>query len=178
MYALPAFAAGAVAAAAVFVYVMRNFMIKTVRIEATFEDVCRRLGDAVTSVPGWGLPLPDWDFYSVVSSKHAFSNVVKKRLFFVCKSLYANRIVDRHPWMGAMMPCTWAVYETGNGDVFISKMNIGLMSKMFMGSIIGSTMTKVAEEEHRILTALNRLLEAPAEEAVKPKTEERPGAAA
>jgi len=105
--------------------------------------------------------MPDWDFHSAVGKTHVFDNLVKKKIFFICNAGYANRIVDRFHHMGAMMPCAWSVYETTEGEVYLAKMNIGLMGRMFFGNIIGSTMGKVAREEHLILNELHRLLKNP-----------------
>lgn len=144
-----------------FIFAMRKYMITAKKIEASFEQVCANIEKAVRVVPGWGSPIPDWDFHSAVAKTHYFDNLVKKRIFFVCKAEYANRIVDKYHHMGAMMPCAWSVYEKTNGEVYLSKMNMGLMSRMFFGNIIGSTMGKVASEEHIILQELHRLLKEP-----------------
>ena len=149
---------GAIVFAAIMVFVMRRYMIVAHRMNAPYETVCANIEKAIKTVPGWGHPLPDWDFHGAVSKTHYFDNLVKKRLFFVCKAEYANGIVNKFPHMGAMMPCAWAIYETRKGEVFLSKMNIGLMSKMFMGNVIGSNMGKVAKEEHLMLKELNRLI--------------------
>ena len=50
----------------------------------------------------------------------------------------------------AIMPCRIGVYETVDGRVFISEMNMGLMSKMF-GGTIAEVMGGVAEEEKEML---------------------------
>ena len=44
------------------------------------------------------------------------------------------------------MPCRIGVYETKDGKVHIAEMDIGLMSKMFGGTIV-KVMAKVAQEE-------------------------------
>jgi uncharacterized protein (DUF302 family) len=150
---------GGILMAAIFVFVMRNHMIRTYRLDAPFEAVCECIEKAVKSVDGWGHPIPDWDFHKVVSKNHYFKHLKKKKIFFVCKAEYANRIVDKFPHMGAMMPCTWSVYETADGKVHVAKMNVGLMGKMFFGNVIGSTMGLVAREEHTMIKELRRLLQ-------------------
>ncbi|MGD9874204.1 MAG: DUF302 domain-containing protein [Kiritimatiellia bacterium] len=150
--------AGSVLMAVLFIAAMRTGMIRRYRMHASFEKVCENVEKAVKSVDGWGHPIPDWNFHEVVSRQHYFDNLKKKKIFFVCKAKYANRIVDKYPHMGAMMPCTWSVYETADGKVYIAKMNIALMSKMFLGNVIGSTMSLVAREEHDMIQELRRLL--------------------
>jgi uncharacterized protein (DUF302 family) len=152
---------GAVLFAIIMVFTMRRFMIRPYRMHASFETVCANVEKAIKSVPGWGHPLPDWDFHKAVSNTHYFKNLAKKRIFFVCKAEYANGIVDKFHHMGAMMPCAWAIYETRKGEVFLSKMNIALMSKMFFGNVIGKNMAKVACEEHQMMKELHRLIAKP-----------------
>ncbi len=48
------------------------------------------------------------------------------------------------------MPCRISIYETYAGEVYISRMNIGLMSKLFGGKI-EEVMAKVAAEEASIV---------------------------
>jgi len=161
LYLISGTLAGVVLSALIILLAMRGYMIKKIRIEAPFEEVCSRLEDAVKSVSGWGQPLPSWDFHATVSKTREFHTLSRKRIFFVCKAEYASRIVERYHHMGAMMPCTWSVYENQKGEVFIAKMNIGLMSKVFFGNIIGRTMSLVAGEETRILENLQGRLAAP-----------------
>jgi len=149
---------GAVLMAVLFVVVMRKYMVSKFRINAPYEKVCENIEKAIKTVPGWGHPIPDWDFHAAVSKTHYFDNLTKKRIFFVCKAEYANGIVDKFHHMGAMMPCAWSIYETKKGEVYLAKMNIGLMSKMFFGNVIGTNMGKVAKEEHLMINELHRLV--------------------
>ena len=149
---------GAVLMTAFILFVMRKYMIRAYKIDAPFEAACDNIETAVKSVDGWVHPMPDWDFHAAVSKSHFFNNLAKKRIFFICKAKYANRIVDKYHHMGAMMPCAWAIYETQKGEVYLSKMNIALMSKVFFGNIIGSTMAKVAREEQQMMKKLQELL--------------------
>lgn len=158
IFILSGVAFGFLLACAAAIFVMRGYMITTRKIDAPFDQVCAALEKASTSVPGWGHPIPNWNFHSAVAKTHCFERLSKKKIFFICKAEYANRIVDKFHHMGAMMPCSWSVYETTKGEVFLAKMNIGLMSRLFFGNIIGSTMAKVAREEQLIMTRLHQLL--------------------
>jgi hypothetical protein len=55
------------------------------------------------------------------------------------------------------MPCTWPVYETASGEVYIAKMNIALISKMYFG-VIGERMRGVAETEKKMLEKIKEKL--------------------
>jgi uncharacterized protein (DUF302 family) len=158
MMVLGAGIVGFIIALVLFVAVMRRYMIIKHSINAPYDVVCDNIEKAVKSVPGWVHPMTDWNLHKAVSKTHCFDNIKNKRVFFICKAEYANAIVDEHHHMGAMMPCAWGVYETNNGDVYISKMNIGLMSLMFAGNIIGLNMGKVAKEEKLMFKELHRLV--------------------
>ena len=70
----------------------------------------------------------------------------------LCQADHAYNILknDIDKKVTAIMPCRIGVYEDKDGKVFVSGMNMGLMSKMFGGNI-AKVMSGVAEEEHRIL---------------------------
>jgi uncharacterized protein (DUF302 family) len=55
--------------------------------------------------------------------------------------------------MTAMMPCRIGVWEGKDGATYVSKLNTGLMGKMF-GGVVGEVMGgRVAREEDAILKA-------------------------
>lgn len=72
----------------------------------------------------------------------------------LCHPDYAKSVLttDRH--VACMMPCTMAVWEGENGKTYLSKMNMGLMGKMFGGNIAKVMGTKVATDEQQILNGL------------------------
>jgi uncharacterized protein (DUF302 family) len=75
----------------------------------------------------------------------------------LCKPKYAGEILsdDERKRVLAMMPCRIGVYESDRGDVFITQMNTGLMSKMF-GGVVEKVMAEVSAEEHQMLNPLIR----------------------
>ncbi len=151
---------GLVFATLLFVYLMRRFMVKEIELKGEFQEACRALEEAVQEAQGWGQPIPAWEFYkSQISKGLTYDNIKNLMIFFVCKPTHANRIVRRFPFMSAMMPCSWSVYEKSDGKVVLAKMNIGLLSKVFLGNLIGTVMGEVAREEKAILEGLFRRLE-------------------
>lgn len=58
--------------------------------------------------------------------------------------------IDENKKVAGLMPCRFGVYEQYDGKVKISKMNMGLMSKMF-GGLIQKVMGQVASEEKVML---------------------------
>jgi uncharacterized protein (DUF302 family) len=53
-------------------------------------------------------------------------------------------------FISVLMPCRMAVYEQNDGKVFVSRMNIGLMSKFF-SSNVKKVMSGVAKDDENIL---------------------------
>ena len=62
---------------------------------------------------------------------------------------------DDSKFVGAMMPCSIAVYEKSDGKVYVSSMNMELMSKMFSG-VVGDTLEQVASQDAEILEFLEQ----------------------
>ena len=147
------FAAGAVTTAFVFARIMQNRMVVAHPAEGTFDEVCDRLEKEVKGPDGggWGIPFPAWDLYaSQLKKDFKLDNLKACRIYPVCKPAYANEIVREQPHWTGIMPCSWAVYQTADGRVYISKMNMGMMSLILTG-LIGRVMKKVAGEESRLL---------------------------
>ena len=78
-------------------------------------------------------------------------------MHFVCKSAHANKILKVDPNMSGIMPCTWSAYEAKNGEVYLAKMNIGLMSKMYFG-LIREIMADVAKTEAAMLSKISEII--------------------
>jgi hypothetical protein len=55
------------------------------------------------------------------------------------------------------MPCTIAVYESDDGKIYISKMNTGLMGKVFGGTIARVMGGCVSRDEAKILAKVCRM---------------------
>jgi uncharacterized protein (DUF302 family) len=55
----------------------------------------------------------------------------------ICNPRYASKILadDKNRGVTAFMPLGLGVYEDKKGQVFVSKLNIGLLGKMFGGTI-------------------------------------------
>ncbi len=88
------------------------------------------------SEEGCGFPFAKWNFYDVFQKRNLVLQGIKNiMVYFVCNARLANKVINADSTMVGIMPCSWAVYEKDNGDVYIAKINIGLMSKIFKGDI-------------------------------------------
>jgi len=141
-----------------FMCIMRKCMIAHYKIDGNFQEVEQAIKEVVPQFEGWSFPIPDWQFYKAQLSKNfTYDNITNMVMHFVCKSAHANKILKAEPNMSGIMPCTWAVYETKNSEVYIAKMNIGLMSKMYFG-LIREIMTDVAKTEAAMLSKINEII--------------------
>ncbi|RMF74130.1 MAG: DUF302 domain-containing protein, partial [Acidobacteria bacterium] len=122
-------------------------MFTEIRLPGSFEEVGRRLEQAVTSVPGWGMPMPALDMGSQLAEKGvALEGLRRVKLYFVCNPRFAAKVVGLEPRITAMMPCTWAVYELPDGSVRLTTFNMELMRRVMPGAI-GRFIGQVARDE-------------------------------
>ena len=141
--------AGAVLTGGVVLWLMRTRMVVARRSRRSFEDTCEAIERVVGAARGWGFPIPTWNFYQRFQEKGCVPRGFRKiKVYFVCNTRLASGVLEDTPPMAGIMPCSWAVYELEDGSVWLSKMNIGLMARMFSG-VIKRAMQQVeaADEE-------------------------------
>lgn len=132
----------------------RSKMIVPHRSAHTIEETCTAIERVVTAVDGWSFPMPSFDMYAKLAEKGQAPNGMRRiRLFFVCKTGVANRVLSDTPKIAAIMPCSWAVYELEDGSVWLSKMNIAMMSKLFAGDVAAG-MGEVAADDERFIAEI------------------------
>jgi uncharacterized protein (DUF302 family) len=100
---------------------------------------------------GWRVP-KIYDLQKSLAEDGYTTDIRKLKVVSLCQPEHAHKILssDERKKVTAMMPCRVGVYETASGEVMISAMNIGLMSKLF-GGVIEDVMGQVATEEHEML---------------------------
>ena len=130
---------------------MRKLMVVPHRSHRSFEDTCRAIEEVIPGHKGWGFPIETWNFYETFLKKNLVPRGMRKlKVYFVCNAALASDVISDTPSMAGIMPCSWAVYEMDDGSVWLSKMNIALMSKMF-GGVIRRAMTEVARMDEVFL---------------------------
>ena len=145
---------GVILGGVTFAAIMQKYMVVHRKMNGTFNAVVQAVREAVPQAVGWGFPIGDWHFYKAIAAKgFRHKNIKDMVVHFVCNARYANIVTDTNPDMGAIMPCAWAVYETMKGEVYIAKMNIALMSKMYFG-VIGEMLRNVARDEKKMMAAV------------------------
>jgi uncharacterized protein (DUF302 family) len=86
----------------------------------------------------------------------------------LCKPEYAAILLsdDATRLVSSFMPCRISIYERDDGSVVISRMNKGLVSRLFRGRV--AEVMAVATEETQ--TLIDRVLEAQSGDAAKSET--------
>jgi uncharacterized protein (DUF302 family) len=128
---------------------MPKLMINTHESRLGFTETLDAL-QAAAQEKGWLVP----KVYDLQASlqKAGFADMTKLSVISLCQPKYAYNILksDADKRVSAIMPCRTGVYETQDGKVMVSGMNMGLMSKMFGGNI-AEVMGGVADEEREML---------------------------
>ena len=85
--------------------------------------------------------------------KAGVGKVLRATVIEICKPEYAVELLKRDDTriVVSLMPCRIGVYEKSDGSVIISRMNTGLMSKMF-GKLVAKVMEKASSDSETIST--------------------------
>ena len=138
---------------------MPKLMVTTHESRLGFEETVAALQTAATGRQ-WLVP----KIYDMQASFHeaGYTDMGKISILSLCQPEYAYNILknDSDKFVTAVMPCRKGVYETKDGKVMISGMNMGLMSKMFGGNI-ATVMGGVADEEAEMLVQVIKHIHEP-----------------
>lgn len=144
---------GALLCGSAIVIAMPRMMIVTQESRLGFDETVAALERAI--------PARGWVVSTVMDmnqslAKHGVEFGPRVKLVKLCKGEYAQSVLmtDRH--VSTLMPCTMAVWENDDGKVFLSKMNMPLMARMFGGNIAKVMGGSVARDEHAILSDIVR----------------------
>ncbi len=127
-------------------------MVIEIESPKSFEETCESIERVIPefSDEGWGFPFEKWNFYNVFEKGNIDVPDIKKLMvYFICNAKLSAKVINTNNAMAGIMPCSWAVMEKTNGKTYIAKMNIGLMAKIFTGTI-KETMELVEKTEHRM----------------------------
>jgi len=151
---LVGFVVGVVATVVLVVSMMRSQMVVPERSQRSFEATCEAIEREVPAAEGWSFPMESLDMSAKLAAKNAMpDNLTRIRLYFVCNPQIAKRVLGADPKLSAIMPCSWSVYELADGSVWVSHMNIAMMSKV-MGGVVGDAMQTVAAADERFMTRI------------------------
>jgi len=139
---------GAVVTGLVVVKTMPGMMIVTRPSRLGFEETVEAVQKGIEA-QGWSSPATIDMNKSMAARGVTLEPQV--RVVQLCKADYAKRVLETDRYVASLMPCAIAVYEGDDGRVYLSKMNTGLMGKMFGGTIAEVMGGSVARDEHAIL---------------------------
>ena len=142
---------GVVLTAGLVKAVMPSMMLVTEESRLGFDETVAAL-EAAIPAHGWVSPGTKNLAESIRKSGVEFSSRVK--LVELCKPEYAHAVLESNPDMSSMMPCRFAVWEDSDGKVYVSKMNTGLMARLFGGVVADVMGGSVARDEHAMLEAV------------------------
>jgi uncharacterized protein (DUF302 family) len=128
--------------------IMPSLMINV--YESNF-DVDTTVAKLESSIKAAGWSVPGVMNMNKAMKKHGVEFSPKVRLLKLCKAKYAKEVLAEDRFVASLMPCSMAVYEGDDGKVYISKMNTGLMGKLFGGAIARVMGGSVAQDEINML---------------------------
>jgi len=112
---------------------MPLLMLVKLRSKLTYDETISVLGENLKKKQDWKvLVVNDYQ-----KSTEAFVTLERVGSVNICNPRYASKILadDKNRGVTAFMPLGLGVYEDRKGQVFVSKLNIELLGKMFGGTI-------------------------------------------
>jgi len=105
-------------------------------------------------IEGWIIPK---QYKLDVSLSRAGYEVLPVSVIELCKPDHAYKIlrVDEYRLVSSMMPCRVAVYQKSDGNTIISRMNTGLLSRVF-DATVRDVMAQASQETNKILSAVEQ----------------------
>lgn len=127
---------------------MPPLMINVHKSPYGFDETVVAVEKAVISQKGWKVSKVFNIQKNIIDAGHP--NMTRVKVVALCNPHYANSILsdDKDKVVTTMMPLGIGVYETKDGSVYMSEMNIGLMGMMFGGTIadvMGDASTDIAK---------------------------------
>ncbi|MDF1571899.1 MAG: DUF302 domain-containing protein [Bacteroidales bacterium] len=143
--------AGALIAVLAIFFSSPSLMLKENKSKHDFETTLAQIEKSVDSL-GWKIP----HINDLQATMHKFGKDVRQvKVYEICHPDHAYKVLkqDDERIVSTLMPCRIAIYEKSNGNIYVSRMNSGLMSKP-MSKIIRSTMSDAAADTEKILASV------------------------
>lgn len=146
------FIAGVLISLLVVFKLVPSMMLKEDISPYDFQTTVGKFEKAVLD-QGWKIPA----VHDLQATLHNFGKTVGPvKVFELCHPDHAEKILKKSEEriVSTMMPCRVAIYEKADGNVYLSRMNSGLVAKT-MGGIINEVMQEAfAENEQMIQTTI------------------------
>ncbi len=140
---------GVMAAGAAVWVLMPSLMLEVHESKLGFDETVTAIEKAYKD-NDWKVP----HTYNIQKTlqNNGYPDMTPIKILSVCQPDDAHKILrdDANKMVTAVMPCRIGVYQTEDGKTHVSVMNIGLMGKMF-GGTIAEVMAEVAQKEQEIM---------------------------
>ena len=143
---------GMVGTALLIMKIMPSKMIVTKASDLGFDETVTALQEGISRA-GWVCPVT-LDF-NASFAKQGVDMKPRVTIVELCKAQYAKDVLETDRYVSGIMPCSLGVWEGDDGKVYVSKMNTGLMGKLFGGNIARVIGQHVAGDEAAILSGIS-----------------------
>ncbi|MBN2321523.1 MAG: DUF302 domain-containing protein [Acidobacteria bacterium] len=142
---------GVLATVLVLFVAMPSMMIKTYETSYSYDETIERLQERIDNA-GW--VVSGISRLNDSLSKHGVDLKPRVTLLSLCHPEYAKSVLATDRYISVMMPCKFSIWEGDDGKAYLTKMNMGLMGKLFGGNIAEVMGGRVAVDEEQILEGL------------------------
>jgi len=134
-------------------FIMPKMMINVYESRYDYDKTVSSVEEAVTNFGVWKTPITFDIRQNILNA--GFDQMTQVKIVSLCQPVYAQKILsaDKDKVVSSMMPLGISIYEANDGKVFIAQMNIGLMSKMF-GGTISEVMSGASNDISRMLDGI------------------------
>lgn len=135
--------------------VTRRKLIVENKVAGDFEEVCRRLEEAIRNRIGWEIAIAPVELSEKLEADgQKLKNIRRVRNYYICNPSYSALLLDKFPFVSSILPCDCSVYENRDGEVYLAQVNVSLLSKIFLGNAIGSIMGRIGRDEKKMVDEL------------------------
>jgi len=139
----------------IFKIAAEDMLFKQVKSPYDFDKTVKILVDRINKQPGWHVVTVINQEKEIL--KYAGMDVGPVKIIKFCNAKYAGEMLsnDTTKFMAVKMPLSIAVYQDGNGMVYISLMNGYLLTRMLSLTPESKIMEKVVRDIQNILGFLH-----------------------
>lgn len=154
---LTGFVFGIAAAVFIFIKIFPSQMILTKESRYGLDETVDMI-DSSSAENGWAVA-KIWDLGDRMI-KAGYEDAPNVKVVEICHAENTYNVLKNQDdmFISVLMPCRMAVYEYSDGRTFISRMNIGLLSRLFSPNV-ETVMTGVAEDDKKILSGIIKAAE-------------------
>lgn len=133
--------------------VMPGMMLILHKSSKKFDETVAVIGDALTKKQDWKILVIN-DFQKSIR-EGGYGEMNRIGSIAICNPRHASRILadDGNKKVTAFMPIQIGIYEDRNKQVYVSELNVGLMGKMF-GGTIAEVMSNAGKEIKDVIAAV------------------------